>query len=367
MAHRIDTAGALAGGLFGNGNPFSDRAGTTVGASWLNDMQENIARAVELSGQDLTKGDFGQLAQAIQLLASVNVAQAAAIQQGVIRPQTAVWTPQAGRQGGYSYGGVGDWTAGETTVQPTNANTDENTDYGAGTVAFPEDAWPFQTWGPQVASTTVGTYPALFQGQNLNHYRNGIYIPPFAALDGFYAKATLVGQYKQDGSDPAATMRRISFIIEPEMDPGAAISPNKALALQTDAFATDVSNGGPGSTLNAWFEIEIMTLRETNIADVFPAFIPLAARLRGVIGDSGSTFLTVDRTHQIFIEPTQAPPTSFDIRKGHMMGIRWKTDGDGVGAANTEHLNPGTILAQSGNASSLKIRGVHVQVETGSH
>jgi hypothetical protein len=63
--HRIDTDGALPGGLFGDGNPAVGQQGTIFDADWLNDIQENVAQAIEHAGIALVKGDGTQLTQAI--------------------------------------------------------------------------------------------------------------------------------------------------------------------------------------------------------------------------------------------------------------------------------------------------------------
>jgi len=63
--HRIDTNGALPGGQFTDGNPAIGQQGTIMDAAWLNDMQENVAQAIEHAGIALVKGDGGQLTQAI--------------------------------------------------------------------------------------------------------------------------------------------------------------------------------------------------------------------------------------------------------------------------------------------------------------
>lgn len=63
--HRIDTDGALTGGQFTDGNPAVGQQGTQVDSSWLNDVQENIAQAIEHAGIALVKGDGTQLTKAL--------------------------------------------------------------------------------------------------------------------------------------------------------------------------------------------------------------------------------------------------------------------------------------------------------------
>jgi len=65
--HRIDGPGAV-NNLFTEGDPTVPQMATVVTAAWLNDMQENLARAIEAAGITLTKGDYDQLRQAILLL-----------------------------------------------------------------------------------------------------------------------------------------------------------------------------------------------------------------------------------------------------------------------------------------------------------
>jgi hypothetical protein len=62
--HRIDTNGAVTG-LFQEGNPAIGQQATRLGAAWLNDMQENIAKVIEDAGIELVKGDYDQLRDAI--------------------------------------------------------------------------------------------------------------------------------------------------------------------------------------------------------------------------------------------------------------------------------------------------------------
>jgi hypothetical protein len=68
--HRTDAPGNLAG-LFTEGDPYGSPAtgGTVVDSAWLNDVQENLAKAIEGSGLVLEKGNFGQLFDAIQRIA----------------------------------------------------------------------------------------------------------------------------------------------------------------------------------------------------------------------------------------------------------------------------------------------------------
>ncbi len=62
--HRVDTSGAVAG-RFQEGNPAIGQQATRLGAAWLNDMQENIARVIEDAGIDLEKDNYDQLRDAI--------------------------------------------------------------------------------------------------------------------------------------------------------------------------------------------------------------------------------------------------------------------------------------------------------------
>ena len=63
--HRVDVPSAAAGGLFTEGSPAGGVPATIVPADWLNDLQENVAQAIELSGIPLAKGDYTQLYAAI--------------------------------------------------------------------------------------------------------------------------------------------------------------------------------------------------------------------------------------------------------------------------------------------------------------
>ena len=71
--HRIDVPSAAAGNQFTDGSPSGGVPATTVPADWLNDLQGNIAEAIEGAGIELTKGDFGQLLGAIQALFTIGL------------------------------------------------------------------------------------------------------------------------------------------------------------------------------------------------------------------------------------------------------------------------------------------------------
>lgn len=62
--HRIDSPGAV-DGRFQNGNPAVGQQATQLTADWFNDMQENMAFAIEAAGIALEKGDPEQLRDAI--------------------------------------------------------------------------------------------------------------------------------------------------------------------------------------------------------------------------------------------------------------------------------------------------------------
>lgn len=66
--HRIDGSTATPEGLFTEGSPTGGVPATVVRADWLNDLQENVAKAIENAGITLVKGDYQQLSQAISAL-----------------------------------------------------------------------------------------------------------------------------------------------------------------------------------------------------------------------------------------------------------------------------------------------------------
>lgn len=68
--HRIDVPSATPDHKFTEGSPTGGIPATVVSDSWLNDVQENIARAIENAGITLVKGDYEQLTSAIRLLVS---------------------------------------------------------------------------------------------------------------------------------------------------------------------------------------------------------------------------------------------------------------------------------------------------------
>jgi len=65
--HRIDSSGSV-DGSFSSGNPATGQQATLITAEWLNDMQENIAHAIEQAGIGLVKGDETQLSDALVAL-----------------------------------------------------------------------------------------------------------------------------------------------------------------------------------------------------------------------------------------------------------------------------------------------------------
>lgn len=72
--HRIDNATAVLNlhGTgkhgFGGGDPVNGIPATRFTPDWCNDLQENIARAIEAAGISLSKGNGNQLTEAIQTL-----------------------------------------------------------------------------------------------------------------------------------------------------------------------------------------------------------------------------------------------------------------------------------------------------------
>lgn len=67
--HRIDGPGHV-GNQFTSGDPSIGQQATMVTADWLNDMQGNMARAIEQAGIALAKGNFDQLYAAIVAIAA---------------------------------------------------------------------------------------------------------------------------------------------------------------------------------------------------------------------------------------------------------------------------------------------------------
>lgn len=67
--HRIDGPGHV-GNQFTSGDPSIGQQATMVTADWLNDMQGNMARAIEQAGIVLAKGNFDQLYAAIVAIAA---------------------------------------------------------------------------------------------------------------------------------------------------------------------------------------------------------------------------------------------------------------------------------------------------------
>jgi len=63
--HRIDGPSATPEHLFTEGSPTGGVPATIVTDDWLNDVQENVCRAIEGMGITLVKGDFTQLLAAI--------------------------------------------------------------------------------------------------------------------------------------------------------------------------------------------------------------------------------------------------------------------------------------------------------------
>lgn len=62
--HRIDGPGATITFLFTEGNPSLSIPATTITDDWMNDVQENLAKFIEIH-EPLSKNDFDQLTRAI--------------------------------------------------------------------------------------------------------------------------------------------------------------------------------------------------------------------------------------------------------------------------------------------------------------
>lgn len=71
--HRIDGAGATQDNLFTEGNAQTGTPATTVTDDWLNDVQENLAAAIEGAGIALQKDNYNQLLLAIKALIAADL------------------------------------------------------------------------------------------------------------------------------------------------------------------------------------------------------------------------------------------------------------------------------------------------------
>lgn len=83
--HRIDVASATPESLFTDGSPAGGVPATTVTASWLNDLQENICKVVEAAGITLLKGNHDQLRESVIALALGTVPKRSFVQADSIR------------------------------------------------------------------------------------------------------------------------------------------------------------------------------------------------------------------------------------------------------------------------------------------
>ncbi len=83
--HRIDGPGATAQNTFTEGSPTGGVPATVVTDDWLNDVQENIAKAIENAGITLAKGNYQQLTQAISALALLALPKRSFLQNDFIR------------------------------------------------------------------------------------------------------------------------------------------------------------------------------------------------------------------------------------------------------------------------------------------
>lgn len=68
--HRIDAPSATVDNKFTEGSPTGGIPATTVTAHWLNDLQENVSKAIEGAGIALVKDDYTQLLAAIRGLST---------------------------------------------------------------------------------------------------------------------------------------------------------------------------------------------------------------------------------------------------------------------------------------------------------
>lgn len=82
--HRIDVPSATAENQFTEGSPTGGVPATTVAASWLNDLQENVCEVIEAADIELEKGESDQLLLAIQQLVSDGTS--AAVPAGSVIP-----------------------------------------------------------------------------------------------------------------------------------------------------------------------------------------------------------------------------------------------------------------------------------------
>lgn len=111
---RIDGPNS-ANGKFAPGNPFSSTKGTTITVDWLNRVQEELARAIELSGQTLDGANNEQLANAIQSLGALGVAERAALSL----PPSVLPLAQTGPRGAIQlYDMPGLWICGNSKERP---------------------------------------------------------------------------------------------------------------------------------------------------------------------------------------------------------------------------------------------------------
>lgn len=94
--HRIDTPDAVAGQF--NDNPSVASPTTRVTAAWMNDVQENIAQAIEAAGIALVKGDGVQLLAAIKALARLNGVPPGTKGEFYLKTAPAGWLPFDGSQ-----------------------------------------------------------------------------------------------------------------------------------------------------------------------------------------------------------------------------------------------------------------------------
>lgn len=80
--HRIDVPSATADNKFTDGSPSGGIPATSVPASWLNDLQENIMAVLAGGGIVGTKGDAQDLLDAINAIVSGSLSPFTPVQQG---------------------------------------------------------------------------------------------------------------------------------------------------------------------------------------------------------------------------------------------------------------------------------------------
>lgn len=307
--HRIDGANAGPGNSFVAGNPFNDTPGTQITAAWLQAVQEELARVIEGAGITLDKGRADQLLLAIQNSAGLGVAQREALHAGalpLLAPAAALHPIRESRAPIRLVGAAGRWTAGQTTSAPTDANTEQATEFTTG--IDQGESWPYMVPTALVGWTGGnGKFPHNPAGAGHNCYRDGFVLPRGMFTAGSELRIYLAGKCLL-----AEGGRTFELIVEADKDPSSpGIDSQKGIGFISSSMTTSANQD--------YWACE-MRLRSISVDSTDHEIL---AQTRFTVADSNSTAPVIDdeRIEQVPWQTSKFSPETLD----HLMNVRFKT------------------------------------------